>query len=323
MEEYEREVLEVCSSKRVTADRKLKGSKMKKKVLLITILGLVMVAYLSLADDSDIEVVLPEELMPKPKPLTDEERVLQDKTRAHSELIYHLNRKLPYHNEEDLACRFNTLGVFVKLCDSISVVKVVDVEDVSSKSANKKQAPIIKLTINAETNILGHLDRGGLSLNVQWWDRKRFPQKGDRWLVFITREDQESNMLDAMKWDFDKTKVKGKCKDADFVLGQSRGAIDLIDNKEEVEYVAATAGYLQNLRQQKWDEKNYYALLRGLVISPVKRIRDDAKTDLVNFFRSCSTFDLNRALADDNIDDGIKEYIRLILQPSRESPKKP
>ena len=318
MEEYEREVLEVCSSKGVTADRKLKGSTMKKKMMLRTILGLGMVAYLGLADDTDIKVVLPEELMPKPKALTDDERLRQDKARAHSELIWRLNRKLPYHSDEDLTCRFNTLGQLVKLCDSISVVKVVEVVDDGSKSATKRSVPKIKLTINSETNLLGHLDRDGLSLNVQWWDRKRLPQKGDRWLVFITRQDYEYYMLDAMKWNFDKTKVQGKPLDTAVVMGHGRGTIDLAGGKTESDILAATAGSLQNLRQQKWDADKYFELLRELVLSPDQRIKDDAKIDLLNFLRTCASFDLNRALDDKNIDDSIKDYVRLILIPQRE-----
>jgi hypothetical protein len=256
--------------------------------------------------------------MPHPKALTDEERARQDKARSHSELIWRLNQKLPYHNEEALACRFNTLGQLVKLCDSISVARVTEVEDASSISATKRLVPNIKLTINAETNLLGHLDRDGLSLIVQWWDRKRLPQKGDRWLVFITSEDHRVNMFDAMKWDFDKTKVQGKTLDTAIVMGHSRGAIDLDGGKTESDILAATAGYLQNLRQQKWDADKYYALLRELVLSPDQRIKDDAKTDLVNFLRSCPSFDLNRALDDKKIDEGIKDYVRLVLQPQRE-----
>lgn len=291
---------------------------------IISVLGLMISPCLAAAEDGeDIKVVLPEELMPKPKPLTDEERLRQDKERAHGELIWRLDQKLPYHNEDALACRFNTLGQLVKLCDSVSFVKVVDIEDVGSKSATKRLVPKIKLTINAETNLLGHLDRDGLSLIVQWWDRKRLPQKGDRWLVFITREDQEINMFNAMKWDFDKTKVRGELKDTAFVLGQSRGAIDLSDSKTESRLLAATTGYLQNLRQQKWDADKYYALLRELVLSPDQRIKDDAKTDLVNFLRSCPAFDLERVLEDKNVDDGIKDYVRLVLLPPRQPQIKP
>lgn len=297
---------------------------MKSNAAIISVLGLVICSCLVVAQDTeDIKVVLPEELMPKPKPLTDEEVLRQNKAKAQSELIWRLNRKLPYHNEEDLAFRFNTLGQLVKLCDSISIAIVADIEDVGTNSVPKRLVPNIKLTVNAETNLLGHLGRGGLPLTVQWWDRKRLPQQGDRWLVFITRQDYEYYMLDAMKWDFDKTRMPGKPLDTAFVLGHSRGAIDLDEGEAEKELLAATAGYLQNLRQQKWDADKYYALLRELVLSSVKRIKDDAKTDLVNFLRSCPSFDLNRVLEDKNVDDGIKEYVRRILLPSRQTPKGP
>ena len=301
----------------------MKEARMKKKIVFIALAWSVMVACWGWAEEGDVAIKLPEELMPTPKPLSEAEKQRQDKERAHSELIWRLNRKLPYRNEDDVACKFNTLGQLVKLCDSVSVVKVVEVEDDGSKSATKRLVPKIKLTINAETNLLGHLDRDGLPLIVQWWDRKRLPQKGDRWLVFITSEDHRVNMFDAMKWDFDKTKVRGELKDAAFILGQSRGAIDLSDGKTESRLLAATTGYLQNLRQQKWDADKYYALLRELSLSPVKRIGDDAKTDLVNFLRSCPSFDLNCALEDEKIDEGVKDYVRLILLPSRQPQIKP
>ena len=215
------------------------------------------------------------------------------------------------------------LGQLVKLCDSVSVVNVVAVEDADSKSATKRLVPRIKVTVNAETNLLGHLDRGDLSLIVQWWDRKRLPQKGDRWLVFITSEDHRVNMLDAMKWDIDKTKARGEVKEAKFVLGQSRGAIDLPDVKAERELLTATMGYLQNLRQQKRDAEKYYAHLRELVLSLDQRIKDDATIDMLNFLKSCPSFDLNRVLGDTNIDESVKDYVRLILMPSRQHQEEP
>ena len=299
---------------------------MKKKNVFIALVWsvMVMVACWGWTEEGDVAIKLPEDLMPTPKPLSEAEKQRQDKEMAHSALTERLNQKLPYHKMfDDVTCRFFTLGQLVKLCDSISLVKVVDIEDIGSKSATKRLVPNIKLTINAETNLLGHLDRDGLSLIVQWWDRKRLPQKGDRWLVFITSEDHRVNMFDAMKWDFDKTKVRGELKDAAFVLGQSRGAIDLSDSKTESGLLAATTGYLQNLRQQKWDADKYYALLRELVLSPDQRIKDDAKTDLVNFLRSCPAFDLERVLEDKNVDDGIKDYVRLVLLPPRQPQIKP
>ena len=55
--------------------------------------------------------------------------------------------------------------------------------------------------------------------------------------------------------------------------------------------------------------------MRELSLSPVKRISDDAKTDLANFLRSCPSFDLKRALEDEKIDEGVKDCVRLILLP--------
>jgi hypothetical protein len=297
---------------------------MKKKIVFIALAWSVLVACRSWSEEGDVVIKLPEELMPPPKPLSEAEKQRKDKEMAHSALVERLNRKLPYHKMfADVTCQFFTLGQLVKLCDSVSVVNVVAVEDADSKSATKRLVPRIKVTVNAETNLLGHLDRGDLSLIVQWWDRKRLPQKGDRWLVFITGEDHRVNMLDAMKWDFDKTKARGEVKEAKFVLGQSRGAIDLPDVKAERELLTATMGYLQNLRQQKWDAEKYYAHLRELVLSLDQRIKDDATIDMLNFLKSCPSFDLNRVLGDTNIDESVKDYVRLILMPSRQHQEEP
>ncbi len=88
-------------------------------------------------------------------------------------------------------------------------------------------------------------------------------------------------------------------------------------------FVAATEGYLQVLRRESRGAERYYALLRQLVLSPECRIKEDARSDLLKFLRSCSSFDLDRVLADENIDEGIKDYIRLILRPGRKPPEQP
>jgi hypothetical protein len=292
------------------------------------------------AEKGDIEVKFPEKQVPMPSPLSEAEKQRQDKEGSHSVLPARRVHTLPYHNMDVKdACRYLTLGQLIKLSDSVSVVKVVDVEDVGSESEPKRlasglnklmmgaepnrQVPNLKVTISAETNLLDHLDLRGLSLTVYWWDRKRIPQKGDRWLACIMREDPSINMFGAMMWNFDKTKFRGAPKDSLLVTGQSRGAIDLFDSETERALLAAATGYLMNLRRQKWDAEKYYSLLRGLIHSPVPRIQDDAKIDLLDFLRTCPSFDLNRIIEDDTMDGGIKEYVRLILQPSRQSPKAP
>ncbi len=292
------------------------------------------------AENADIEVKIPEEQMPVPRPLSEAETQCQDKEGAHSALPKRLTHKLPYHNMAvNDACRYLTLGQLIKLSDSVSVVKVTDVEGVGSESEPKRLAsgvdrlimgaetnslvPNLKVTIRAETNLLDHLDFHCLTLTVHWWDRKRIPQKGDRWLVCIMHEDPSINMFGAMMWNFDKTKFRGASKDSLLIIGQSRGAIDLFDSETERELLAAATGYLMNLRRQKWDAEKYYSLLRGLTRSPVMRIQNDAKIDLLDFLKTCPSFDLNRVLEDDTMDDGIKEYVRLILQLSRQFQKAP
>jgi len=44
---------------------------------------------------------------------------------------------------------------------------------------------------------------------------------------------------------------------------------------------------------------------------------------MLNFLKSCPSFDLNRVLGDTNIDESVKDYVRLILMPSRQYQEKP
>lgn len=57
--------------------------------------------------------------------------------------------------------------------------------------------------------------------------------------------------------------------------------------------------------------------------SSIPRIRDDARQDMLYLIRSCQDIDLDRILADENIDEGIKDYVRLYLKPRREGKKIP
>lgn len=108
-----------------------------------------------------------------------------------------------------------------------------------------------------------------------------------------------------------------------FSFGDAYNVIRLDDEKRSAAYVTAVTGYLRHLQDQRHNVDVYYVFLKELMHSPISRIKDDARSDFVNFLRTCPSFDLNRVLEDKNVDDGIKEYVRLILLPSRQPPKGP
>ena len=71
----------------------------------------------------------------------------------------------------------------------------------------------------------------------------------------------------------------------------------------------------------KRDRDKYYEFLCSLLQSPVKRIRDDAESDLVLFYtrEKDPAPDLDRLLADGRVRKEVKDYLRFILR--NEKPK--
>jgi hypothetical protein len=76
--------------------------------------------------------------------------------------------------------------------------------------------------------------------------------------------------------------------------------------------------------QEKRDPDKFYVFLRPLVNSPIWRIRQDAKEDLLWLWGELGPehFDLKRVLDDPELDwDLGKDYVRYIAIPEREKRK--
>ena len=100
-----------------------------------------------------------------------------------------------------------------------------------------------------------------------------------------------------------------------YLLGQNRGIIPFDGEGERAEYLAALEGYLRYRLIWKEHPEAYYAFLRGMLKSPVPRIKEDARCEILHLARSCPKFDLCQVLDDGAVDDGIKDYLRLIWVP--------
>jgi len=290
--------------------------KMIKIRKMLAFLGLLLMSFQAKAERADVVVRLPPELdMPAPKPLSPEER-------EQKEIRERINKKLPYNN--DASGSLGTLGQLTKLCDWVFVGKVVDAKG-NKVAAGAKEEFLgeVSVTLNIETNLFGQTRNKRIVVTPNWWETWRVPKAGDRMLVFLAKERYDEYVFDVIKFDFDKARFKGETNKGPIVVRECRGMIGLGSAETERIFVAATEGYLQVLRRESRDAERYYALLRQLVLSPEYRIKEDARSDLLKFLRSCPSFDLDRVLADENIDEGIKDYVRLYLKPRREGKKIP
>ena len=285
---------------------------MKTTLIILFNLGLICTSCIARGDGQDIEIRLPEKLMPK---LTDEENIRLQKDREYNQLVLQASKDLPYRRPDEFDCVFYSFGQLVKLCDAILIVKVVDVEEIKSKSIADRFQPKLQFKVDVTSNLVGKLEQKDVLPVIRWWDRKEIPKKGGKLLVFIASEEYSPGVIDALKWNFDKTKMQGKALDKQVVMGESRGVIDLVNKTTEEEILKTVTGYAQNLRQRNWDAEKYYAFLRQLSASPYKRIKDDAISDMFLFLRFDPPVDLKRVLEDKDVDDGIKNYVRLILYP--------
>jgi len=283
---------------------------------MLAFLGLLLMSFQAKAERADVVVRLPPELdMPAPKPLSPEER-------EQKEIRERINKKLPYNN--DASGSLGTLGQLTKLCDWVFVGKVVDAKG-NKVAAGAKEEFLgeVSVTLNIETNLFGQTRNKRIVVTPNWWETWRVPKAGDRMLVFLAKERYDEYVFDVIKFDFDKARFKGETNKGPIVVRECRGMIGLGSAETERIFVAATEGYLQVLRRESRDAERYYALLRQLVLSPEYRIKEDARSDLLKFLRSCPSFDLDRVLADENIDEGIKDYVRLYLKPRQEGKKIP
>jgi len=92
---------------------------MKTTLIILFNLGLICTSCIARGDGQDIEIRLPEKLMPK---LTDEENIRLQKDREYNQLVLQASKDLPYRRPDEFDCVFYSFGQLVKLCDAILIV---------------------------------------------------------------------------------------------------------------------------------------------------------------------------------------------------------
>ena len=230
-----------------------------------------------------------------------------------------LEQKLPYRGKPYI--RMGTLGQQAKLCDWVVIGRISHIERGGEVS---KEYPIT-LTLGIETNLFGKLRQDSVKLSLKKWDfgaaeeelTARFTRSyhvGDRFLVFLVRG-RAPVLFDILLFTFEKPAHRKEFGDQPALLYDSLGLFGLDSGEVEREVLSATECYLTCLRKEKRDLENYYRLLRRLERSPVERVRDDAKTDLMNLFSTPEI--VEKVLVDETVDKGIRDYARFVLETQK------
>jgi len=284
--------------------------------------------------DTDVKVALPPELT---RPLSDEEKAREA---AWNALSIRASAGLPYQSNDDkiiIDKAFLTLGWAVKQSSNIAVVSVQECEFMPLT----EEVRILRLHFKVETNLFGEMPPSG-SIDVPWalsnktreqvekiskvlgpvtWQPDPpSPSKGDRFLVFLSPKNL-TRFQAFWNWGGKRDRQASPAEAPLFSFGDAYNVIALTEKKQTEAFLTAVSGYVKNLRDQNMDEETYYRFLKGQMRSPFPRLKEDARCEMVNLLKS-SSVGSDQALNDEGIDDGIKEYVRLILSPDQ-TKKKP
>lgn len=303
---------------------------MKRQLLAALVLSRALLLLAQHDDgDNDIMIVLPEHLHP-PKPPTEEQKRMYEGIRR-------LDRGLPYKGGFNI---YSTLGVLCRYSDNIVVGRLTDAwtEDRDGKRIERNKGGWFqKFELSVKTNVSGMVSESFIKLNFKWEGLgARSLKSGESAIVFMSRRPIASLFHEVAYYETGVRKrppeppplappkglaaawawVRGAPKkppEGLFLLGQDRGVITFGGEEELSEYLAALDGYLRHLPHRKENPEPYYVFLRSLLKSPNPRIKEDARSDIIELTRSCPAFDVEQVLNDDAIDDGIKNYLRYLL----------
>jgi len=208
---------------------------------------------------------------------------------------------------------FYTFGQASKLCDWV-VAGTVEKAEAGHDFGEQR------ITLSADTCLYGKpmgkkmmftVSAGGICVpNLEQRDIK----PGDRILAFVIGQWHDAMSLYFSIWpsknlysfDFDKsTTAQGKTEET------YTWSHIILDSKEaEEEAVRMAKGYLEVFGGKgSRNRDKYIEFLCSLLSSPVKRIRDDAESDLVLFYERELSADLDKLLADGRVRQEIKDYL--------------
>lgn len=227
-----------------------------------------------------------------------------------------------------------TLGQLCKLSDGafvgvISAINGLTDEDKAGleRGESRDDRPAI-IVFQVETNLLGKVGAKFVTIPIVWVEGEgNAPKIGMKLLVFYTRgfTIHESNTdRKFLRFDWEKPPLDPKAPFT--VVRKNVPCVRILDSSEtENAYIEVVKEYIRILRMENRDPDKYYEFLRPLVKSPVWRIRQDAKEDLLRLwgpFVGPERFDLERVLDDSELDwDLGKDYVRYIAIPDRQKSK--
>lgn len=214
---------------------------------------------------------------------------------------------------------FTTLGSLITLCDHIVLANVHDIsyESDNNNGFISKKAKIV-FNMQVEKLIFGDLDTDNLSVKFNNYLRVLPVKKGDKVLLFLADYQwYEVDGYELSKWTFDYNSILKHKTKSPLLIFFYEGMVNVTDERERDQIIGAVKGYLNALRKSGKDPDEYYFLLSNLLTSNLPIIKENAIQDMKSFCQSYTSFDVERAMNDPNLEDGMKKLIYYHSQPSR------
>ncbi|MCL1921430.1 MAG: hypothetical protein FWG50_10220 [Kiritimatiellaeota bacterium] len=232
-----------------------------------------------------------------------------------------------------------TFGQASKLCGWVVVGTVDEIEARAIEEAVlTKEAPLgamvsgQRIHLSVDSCLYGKAS--GKTMTFMFADNElgvfpdsieqREPKRGDRMLVFLADTWYDSSHILGKRFspnnifffDFDRARFSQSKMNLTYIWSH----IVLDDMETEEEAIRAAKGYLDVFGEKgKRDRDKYYEFLCSLLASPVKRIRDDAESDLVLFYtkEKDPAPDLDKLLIDGRVRKEVKDYLRYLLRDEK------
>ncbi len=232
----------------------------------------------------------------------------------------------PYYRMMGTSLFRTTLGQLSKQCDGIFIGEITDVGKLDDKDRAEIARGIalsVNITFQIERNLFGSFSKDSVTIPMVWMEYKEsLPEIGIRVLVFYGQGYKIGLWnVAASKFDWIKPPTDPKSPPRMLFEDYSSSLRILKNPTIEKAYIETVNGYLQIFHEEKRSPVKYYEFLKPLVKSPIWRIRQDAKEDMLTLLRyeGVDMFDLKRALDDPELMDFFKDYIRYIVIPNHES----
>lgn len=217
-----------------------------------------------------------------------------------------------------------TLGQLSKQCDGVFIGEIIDVgklDDKNRAEIARGIALFVDITFQIETNLFGSLPNEFVTIPMLWLEYKEsLPKIGLRVLV-LYGQGYNIGFWDVAASKFDWIKPPADPKSPPRMLFEDYSTSLRILKTPAIEktYIEIVNGYLQIFRREKRSPIKYYEFLKPLVKSPVWRIRQDAREDMLLLLRheGEDMFDLKVPLEDPELLTFYKDYINYILLPKR------